>query len=265
MIQLAKFIRKLLNILDAGADTHVFGASWLPLFIEGPLTKRADIIGFDDKAARKHNLPIGPHATKVKDTNNRTIILRGQHGVGNRSSNHTLLCTFELREMGIQVDDVHTRHIKSTNGEKGTQQIVFQDGTIINLVCKTALMSFQSTKTTMDEVINKVYPIYDIAQKNWNPRIHYDDVNALSDESNHVHDTQQEKTRLFYTHTKNVNLENNQILGLIDDNDTVERDDDSTMSNDNSSMPYLVKRDDNSTISSDSSSVCLLSPKHYPW
>ena len=83
-----------INILDAGADIHVFGASWLPLFIEGSLIKRADIIGFDDKAARKQNLPIGLHATKVQGANGRTIILRGQHEVEKKSSNHTLLCTF---------------------------------------------------------------------------------------------------------------------------------------------------------------------------
>ena len=59
-----------LCITDGGADTHVFGRAWIPLFSEGPHTPKADIIGFDDKAARKHGLPIGPHATKVKDRNN---------------------------------------------------------------------------------------------------------------------------------------------------------------------------------------------------
>ena len=44
---------KSLCILHEGADTRVFGYSWLPLFTVGPHTKKADIIGFDEMAARK--------------------------------------------------------------------------------------------------------------------------------------------------------------------------------------------------------------------
>lgn len=46
---------------------HVLGMVWLPLFTEDANTPKVDIIGFDDKAARKYNLPIGLHATKVRD------------------------------------------------------------------------------------------------------------------------------------------------------------------------------------------------------
>ena len=73
--------------------------------------------------ARKQNLTIGPHATKVKDNRRRTIILRASHGVSNNSVNHTLLCAFEMREIGIIVDDVHKTHTKSIKGDKGTQTI----------------------------------------------------------------------------------------------------------------------------------------------
>ena len=45
---------KFLCIVDGGSDTHVFGCSWLPLFLVGPHTKKADIIGFDVMAARKN-------------------------------------------------------------------------------------------------------------------------------------------------------------------------------------------------------------------
>ena len=34
----------------------------------------ADVVGFDSQAARKHYLPIGPHATKITDSNGREII-----------------------------------------------------------------------------------------------------------------------------------------------------------------------------------------------
>ena len=68
-------------ITDGIVDTHVFGRARIPLFSEGTNTPKADINGFDDKASRKHGLPIGPHATKVKYRNNRYIILRALHGV----------------------------------------------------------------------------------------------------------------------------------------------------------------------------------------
>ena len=32
---------------------------------------------------------------------------------------HISLCAFEMRKMGITVDDVHTKHIKNINGDKG--------------------------------------------------------------------------------------------------------------------------------------------------
>ena len=38
---------------------------------------------------------------------------------------------------------------------------------------------------------DKVFPMYGIDQENWNPRIHYDDANALSDESSHAPDIQE--------------------------------------------------------------------------
>ena len=59
-----------------------------------PSTPRADVIGFDDDAARKHNLPIGSYATKVIDNNGREIIMYAAHAVENESSDHTLLCSF---------------------------------------------------------------------------------------------------------------------------------------------------------------------------
>ena len=66
--RLACHKNKSLCIVDGRKYTYVFGYSWLPLFTVGPHTKKSNIIGFDEMAARKKNLPIGPHATKVKDS-----------------------------------------------------------------------------------------------------------------------------------------------------------------------------------------------------
>ena len=132
MIQLAH-LSQFLSIIDGGADTHVLGASWIKLFTINKSTPLADVIGFDSQAARKHNLPIGPHATKTTDSRGREIILVAKHGVGNPSSKHTLLCSYQMREMGIIVDDVHTRHAKGASGELGTQRLIFKDRTTVDL------------------------------------------------------------------------------------------------------------------------------------
>ena len=65
-------------------------------------------------------------------------------------------------------------------------------------------------------------------------------------------------SRLFHT------IKNN----LVEKNDTIkgkEDDDNSTISYDNSSMPFLTEKDDNSTLSNESSSSSLIPQKHFPW
>ena len=104
----------------------------------------ADLIGFDEACAKERRLPIGPHATLVKLDNGERIILRAEHGVSNPTANHTLLCTFECREMGIIVDDCHKNHLKSIDGSRGTQSLQFKDYTTIDLVCRGALMTFET-------------------------------------------------------------------------------------------------------------------------
>ena len=50
---LSMFKQKPFNIIDEVDDTYIFGSSWIPLFEEGILKKRVDIIGFDDNAKIK--------------------------------------------------------------------------------------------------------------------------------------------------------------------------------------------------------------------
>ena len=95
------------------------------------------------------------------------------HEVGNPSSNHTLLCLYQMREMGIMVDDVYTFNLKRLMGTLGTQSLVFKDGTTVGLKCKSTLMTFNTTIPTMEEVEN--LPKYHIAFENWDPQRYYDD------------------------------------------------------------------------------------------
>lgn len=46
-------LNKGLSIADAGADTHVVGNTWKPLFEVNDSTPRADVIGFDTNEAPK--------------------------------------------------------------------------------------------------------------------------------------------------------------------------------------------------------------------
>ena len=187
--------KKSLAIMDSGADTHVFGKGWLPLFEKGPHMPTADLIGFDSLYAKKQNLPIGPHAALVRTENGDLIILRAEHGVSNPTANHTLLSTFECREQGIMVDDCHKNHIKSINGEKGTQSIQFKDSTKIDLICKAALMTFYTETLTWKDIEEKKYSIYEIVIPEWNPKDHFDDPYAFT-EMEHQNEPNVNNTRL---------------------------------------------------------------------
>ena len=166
--------------MDSGADTHVFGKGWIPLFEQGVHTPTADLIGFDEVHARKKELPIGPHTALVKTIDEKYVILRADHGVSNPTAKHILLCSFECREMGIIVDDCHKRHNKSIDGTKGTQSIQFQDKTSIDLIFKAALMTFVTEKLAPEDLENNKYPIYDIAIPDWNPKMYVDDPMSIN-------------------------------------------------------------------------------------
>ena len=79
MVQLVHLMLYL-NIIDGGSDTHVLGGSSIKLSTVNKNTSLSDVFGFDSQAARKYNLPIGPHATKTTDTNGIEIILVVAHG-----------------------------------------------------------------------------------------------------------------------------------------------------------------------------------------
>ena len=184
--RLSKFNkRKALSILDSGADTHVFGIGRIPFFVQGPNTKTADLIGFDNVHARKHGLAIGPHAALVRTSSGKKIILRAAHGVSNPSANHTLLCSYQCREVGVIVDDCHKKHLKSIDGTMGTQSICFRDKTTIDLHCRLALMTFETEEFTIKDFEKAEYPIYDIATPDWNLREHFDDPYGIDIHVNH--------------------------------------------------------------------------------
>ena len=241
MVQLSH-IMYYLSIIDGGADTHVLGAIWIKKITVNKHTPMVDVIGFDSQAARKHNLPIGPHAIKISDSNGREIILMAKHGVGNTSSKHTLLCSYQMREMGIIVDDVHTKHAKDITGTLGSQSITFQDGTIVNLKCKSTLMAFNTSIPTMDE-INSL-PTYQIAFENWDPQRYYDDADMDKIAISNLQEKNNTKATLFLSNAssppENNNMETSiSELSLDDTNSLIPMWDTQTSHSAISSLPSL--------------------------
>ncbi|MCP4500508.1 MAG: hypothetical protein GY822_11165, partial [Deltaproteobacteria bacterium] len=165
-------------ISDGGADSHVGGKGWLPITpTSGPGVKHAELVGFDKDSARKSNLPIVSAITKATTDSGKTVILRAPHMVYNKDSPHTLLSEYEMRETGLIVDTVAKHHLADTDGNYGTQSIIFDDGEIISLSKKATLMTFAAEQPTMEEY--ETHPIYDIGILDWCPQDHYDD-NSLN-------------------------------------------------------------------------------------
>jgi hypothetical protein len=64
-------------ISNVGADTTIFGDGWVVI---GFSHRRANLIGFDRKAAKKKNLPICLAITIVKTPNGK-VLLKAHEGV----------------------------------------------------------------------------------------------------------------------------------------------------------------------------------------
>ena len=160
-----------LCIPDGGADSHVGGKTWLLLTpLSGPTVKFANVTGFDEEAAKKYGLPIVTAVTKTVNSEGTEIMLRAKHLIFNASSPHTLLSTYQMRELGIIVDDVSKRHLKD-GGTMGSHSISFPtSGHIIDLTIKGALSTFPVSKPTVYEYLNTHEDnILDISVINGNP------------------------------------------------------------------------------------------------
>ena len=83
-------------ISDMGANTSIFGKGWMP--IEYTL-RAANIVGFHQKAARKHNLPIITAVTIV-DLGMMRYLLKAHEVVLNEGSPIPLMSEFQVRDHG---------------------------------------------------------------------------------------------------------------------------------------------------------------------
>jgi hypothetical protein len=101
------------------------GKHWLRLTpIEGPHVQHANVVSFNNQAARKNGLPIIAAITKSSNKNCDDIIIQLYHLVYNASSKHTLLLVFKLREAGVIVNDVHKDIHPHEQGRKGHKHFI---------------------------------------------------------------------------------------------------------------------------------------------
>ena len=108
------FINKLatienhLAIVDGGADTHLVGSAWLCIL---KFNQLANVVGMM-RFPQKKGLPMGVYVSMYTTDEGKPIFLRAKHSIQNESSSHTLLSSYQMREVGFVVDDVSTRHMK---------------------------------------------------------------------------------------------------------------------------------------------------------
>ena len=141
------------------------------------------------------------------------------------------------------VNDVHTCHIKGPNGTLYTQSLILKYGTTVKLKCKSTLMTFNTTISTMEEVEN--LPKYQIAFKDWDPQRYYDDSHVSDhNQSNQDKENFNTKATLFFT-------SKHPILLLANSSPSTDIKGDISMDDSNSLMPNWNKNiSTNSTISS---------------
>src|SRR5210317_274479 len=173
------FINKLatvenhLAIVDGGADTHLVGSAWLCII---KFNQLANIVGYDEASIKKKGLSTGVYVSMYTTDEGKPIFLWAKHGIQNESSRHTLLSSYQMREVGFVVDDVSTRHMKPPT-ERGTHSIQIPNNITIGLQTRAVLSTFVLSQPSWDRWVHATPDqIVDISQENWNPQLHYEDI-----------------------------------------------------------------------------------------
>jgi hypothetical protein len=89
-------------LMDGGAETCVLGNGREIISIHN--SGKANVVGFDHKAALKRNLPIVSAITAVDLPDGTSILLAIHEGIYNETKNHSLLSEFQSREFVVQID-----------------------------------------------------------------------------------------------------------------------------------------------------------------
>jgi hypothetical protein len=158
-------------ISDAGADATIIGDGWY--VDEFMLHRKANIIGFDEKVARKNGLPIVSAYTTVVLPDGRRVLLRAHEVVYNKGSAFTLLSEYQCRDYGCIVDSVSRAHrlTTTTNGTQCFQPPSLDDPIPFEL--RGCLMAFQHYLPTRTDM-NTLTPVDITSKLPWDPNAHYE-------------------------------------------------------------------------------------------
>src|SRR5688500_12013295 len=110
-------------ICDSGADSCVVGKT---AKLESITMRTASLIGYDPQTTKPSSLPIVTALLKTKSADNIPMLIYLHEAVYNQNSTNTLISEYQVREHGIVVDFVASKHL-TTNGKRVTQTLYVSD------------------------------------------------------------------------------------------------------------------------------------------
>ena len=127
------------------------------------------MIGYNPETTKSDKVPIVTALIKAKSssTGNHPILLKIHETPYNSHSPITLLSEYQIREYGLVIDSVATKHM-STHGRKGTQRFELNKWVYINFEDRGGLMGFEILP--IEEGDEEKYDIFTITSpERWYP------------------------------------------------------------------------------------------------
>jgi hypothetical protein len=113
---------------NGGADTMILGRGWT--FLNFSPTRTVNIVGFDERHARRKGCRIGTACTVMRSTDGVDYLMIANEAVQNHDSITSLLSEAQMRHRGLIVDSTSSKHL-GINGLPGTQSIQFPDDNVV--------------------------------------------------------------------------------------------------------------------------------------
>ena len=156
-------------ICDSGADSCVVGKL---AKIESITMRTANLVGYDPQTTKSSSLPIVTALLKTLSAENVPLLLRIHEAVYNQNSTITLLSEYQIREYGIVVDSVASKHL-TTEGRRGTQTLYASSEVRCPLTDRGGLMGLKLYP--FEEGDEDKYEIFTLTSDDpWRPRAFQD-------------------------------------------------------------------------------------------
>jgi hypothetical protein len=108
----------------------------------------SNVVGFDNEAAVKRNIPIVSAITAVDFPSGISLILIVHEAIYNDTANHSLLSESQLRDFGVKIDSICHKH-------GGTQKMEIQDvgsSLVMPLELAGCMIHFKHRLTNTEEI-----------------------------------------------------------------------------------------------------------------